>query len=662
MSGAAGSVKVLLAGDVNGNFDALYKRVNTVNASNGPFAALLCVGPSFNAEGADDADYVGELLPYINGEKTVPVPTYFIGGFGLGSSKALAALATTPNCNIKYLGRAGVAQIHGLQIAFLDGTYNAAAYRGPSLATAAEVDEANPTTTTPTPTGVGACRYFSPSDIDSVKLAVANAEGDIDFLLTNGWPAALCAGLPEAAVPPDSKFPGGSEACAELAVAVRPRYHIAGGEHFFYTRAPYLNPDLGAGTLATRFISLGNVGNTTKQKWLHALGVVPASQMTPEELSTSPQGATKSPYLRMSAKRAAEGQPDNTGGGDDGLGEQSWRWHDRSKRARAPIAAPSLGRADVTKDKAKTAFVRNVPFRATEDDILSFFSQAGAVVDIVRKGNQEGKLNSYCHVQFDTKEAMERACQLNGSELMGRQIYIEPASTEERSKTPLQVQPVQGCWFCLSNPNADTALVASVGEECYVALDKGPITDRHVLVLPVEHHACTVETPTNTTSEIDRYMSALKSCFAAEGKELVAFERFMRLRKSGGNHCHVNAIAVPADAGKNAATVFESVAARHGFGFTRLPPASGQEAKDALSAVVQKGEYFVAFLPDGSRLVHPIAYGERHPLNFGREVLAELAGVPHRADWKECQGTPEEEEQRTEAFRNAFKGFDIMLQ
>ncbi len=506
------------------------------------------------------------------------------------------------------------------------------------------------------------CRYFSSSDVDSVKLAVSNAEGDIDFLLTNGWPSGLCTGLPEAALPPggESKVPQGSEPCSELAVAVRPRYHIASGEHLFYTRAPYLNPDLGAGTLATRFICLGNVGNTLKQKWLHALGVVPASQMTPEELSTSPPGATKSPYLRLSKKRAAEGQ---TGAGDeDGLGEQSWRWQDKTKRARAPIAAPSLGRADVTKDKTKTVFVRNVPFRATEDDIISFFAQAGSVVDIVRRANQEGKLNSYCHVQFDTKVAMERACQLNGSELMGRQIYIEPASTEERPKAPRQVQPVQGCWFCLSNPNADTALVASVGEECYVALDKGAITDKHVLLLPVEHYACTLEAPASTTAELDRYMSALKSCFAAEGKELVAFERFMRLRKSGGNHAHVNVIAVAADAGKNAAAVFESAAARNGFGFTRLPPARGQEAKDALAAVVQNGEYFVAFLPDGSRLVHPIAYGERHPLNFGREVLAELAGVPDRADWKICQGTPEEEEQRTEAFRNAFKGFDVMLE
>ena len=44
MSGAAGSVKVLLAGDVCGKIETLFKRVTTVNASNGPFDALLCVG------------------------------------------------------------------------------------------------------------------------------------------------------------------------------------------------------------------------------------------------------------------------------------------------------------------------------------------------------------------------------------------------------------------------------------------------------------------------------------------------------------------------------------------------------------------------------------------------------------------------------------------
>ena len=52
MSGTANNVKVLLAGDVNGKIDALYKRIATVNASNGPFNALFCVGSFFNPDGA----------------------------------------------------------------------------------------------------------------------------------------------------------------------------------------------------------------------------------------------------------------------------------------------------------------------------------------------------------------------------------------------------------------------------------------------------------------------------------------------------------------------------------------------------------------------------------------------------------------------------------
>lgn len=48
-----------------------------------------------------------------------------------------------------------------------------------------------------------------------------------------------------------------------------------------------------------------------------------------------------------------------------------------------------------------------------------------------------------------------------------------------------------------------------------------------------------------------RYLSALRSCFAAGGRQLVGFERYMKLKKSGGNHAHINAIAVPgAIAGK----------------------------------------------------------------------------------------------------------------
>jgi hypothetical protein len=41
--------KILVAGDVGGNLEELYKRVSTVNAKSGPFDCLLCAGEFFGS-------------------------------------------------------------------------------------------------------------------------------------------------------------------------------------------------------------------------------------------------------------------------------------------------------------------------------------------------------------------------------------------------------------------------------------------------------------------------------------------------------------------------------------------------------------------------------------------------------------------------------------
>lgn len=143
------------------------------------------------------------------------------------------------------------------------------------------------------------------SDVDRLKLALAQAEGDIDVLLTCEWPQGLCDGLAEAAKPQGIRLDGarpvawrcclggccfaccccrrccccgrgraaqtqpgslaapqtraGAAVCSEVAMAARPRYHICGGKDHFWARPPYINADLGAGAHVTRFISLGRV-------------------------------------------------------------------------------------------------------------------------------------------------------------------------------------------------------------------------------------------------------------------------------------------------------------------------------------------------------------------------------------------------------------------
>ena len=66
------------------------------------------------------------------------------------------------------------------------------------------------------------------------------------------------------------------------------------------------------------------------------------------------------------------------------------------------------------------------------------------------------------------------------------------------------------CCRCLLLPPAAALQAASPrppsppGEECYLALDKGAITDQHCLLLPVEHYPCSLAAPASTTEEMAR--------------------------------------------------------------------------------------------------------------------------------------------------------------
>lgn len=627
------AVRVLFCGDAKGNFEALVSKIGKVHASNGPFDAVFCTGTFFEPLGSENEEYTGQLEPYLSGGKKVPVPIYFIGGFGRGSHHILAKLKESCPDGIKYLGNRGITTVCGLKVAFLDGQYNAIAYGS---------DE-------------DSHLYYTKATIEALKGEIMKMDGDLDILLTNDWPEGVLTAAIKGSHGFSEKVTSSSGPVAELALLARPRYHISGSNNLHFARLPYINEDKGTGKHVTRFIGLGNVANPEKQKWIQALALVPSEKMEAGQFNSIPPESTVCPYtlLALSAKkRLAE---------EATVGEQPWRWQDNTKKQRVPMAAPSYGRQDVVKDRSKTIFVRNVPFGATENELIAYFSSAGKVVDIVRKTNPDGKLTTFCHVQFSSKEEMEKACQMNEQELMGRQLFIEPASAQGRKK---DAAPVEGCWFCLSNPNADVNLVCSVGQESYIALDKGPIDDTsHVLILPIEHHACSLDLPTSTMDEIERYLSALSSYFASQGKAMVGFERFMRLKKSGGNHCHINVMGMSLQNSNAAKDAFINAGMRQGHSFTNIQAAGIHTMQDAMRDIVGDGEYFCAILPDGSRLVHPIAYGERHPLSFGREVLANLMGTPERADWKVCtKGSPQEESDNAEKFKSNFKSYDIMFQ
>lgn len=58
-----------------------------------------------------------------------------------------------------------------------------------------------------------------------------------------------------------------------------------------------------AGAHVTRFIALAPVGNSSKQRFLHALALVPAAEMDAETLAARPANTTSSPYEEASSSR-----------------------------------------------------------------------------------------------------------------------------------------------------------------------------------------------------------------------------------------------------------------------------------------------------------------------------------------------------------------------
>uniref|UniRef100_A0A383W3L9 RRM domain-containing protein n=1 Tax=Tetradesmus obliquus TaxID=3088 RepID=A0A383W3L9_TETOB len=617
------------------------------------------------------------------------------------------------------------------------------------------------------------CRHYNQSDVAKLRHQLMVLPGEVDMLLTCEWPAGVLQQLPAGSAAPEGFQPAyASNVAADVALTARPRYHIAGGQALFYARQPYSNPDLGAGPRATRFVGLGSVtgktpypaatpgdalaaaaagsggsgragigmgsqqqqqqqqgvvgpggpagkpaagkaaGSAAAQKFLHALGLPPASTLSTDVLAALPDGCGASPYQapgQGSKKRPAEEEGAAIAG--SGLPDHcTWRWMPPKRmRGGVPQGATPFqpwGRPGVLKDSARSVFVRNLPFESTYEDLSTFFSQAGEVEDI-RRGAQpdSGRANPWCHVQFTEIGAVPAACALNGSLLMGRPVTIatstpltkaegqapqfermyaaDAADNREgrqqgqqqrrgerrgqqqqrhgqRQQQPLPEpgKPVEGCWFCLSSDQVDVNLVASVGEEVYLALDKGPISPQHCLAIPIEHYPSWAALPAAAAAEAGRYLSALRTAAAAAGQQLVGFERHLKLRSKGGNHCHLNTIGISRAAGETAAEVFTQLASEAGLTLAAVPAVDGQMDMAALRELVGDAEYFLGLLPDGSGLAAPLVPGQRAPMQLGRQILAQLAGVPERADWKECTAAPEAEAEAAEAFRQYFKQYD----
>jgi len=121
----------------------------------------------------------------------------------------------------------------------------------------------------------------------------------------------------------------------------------------------------------------------------------------------------------------------------------------------------------------------------------------------------------------------------------------------------------------------------------------------------------------------------------------------------------VNAVPIPGGfTCEQIASSITETGKKHNIDFRRIGAASGEKE---LRAAVGDSEYVAIELPDGSTLLHVLARGERHQMQFCREALACALGAPERADWKQCLLSAEETASNVDELKGLFKGFDVIM-
>ncbi|XP_065844438.1 CWF19-like protein 1 [Oscarella lobularis] len=272
----AAPLKVLVAGDVNGRFDLLFGRVRTILKKSGQFEMLLCIGNFFGSSFEE-----AKWSQYKDGSAEVPLPTYILGpvsaeqvafyGEDVENGKELCT-------NLTYLGRRGFFTLSGgLQIAYLSGLYN---------------EETYPKSEREDPV------YFHRDDIDHLlSRTVGRDFAGVDLFISSEWPS----GVFKFTAKPEKfgEMTVGSSPLAQLAKALKPRYHFAAMLGMFYERSPYRNHKVlqESQTHVSRFIALANADNgDKKERYLYAFNIVPMTAMKRDALIAQPQNATECPY------------------------------------------------------------------------------------------------------------------------------------------------------------------------------------------------------------------------------------------------------------------------------------------------------------------------------------------------------------------------------
>ena len=235
------------------------------------------------------------------------------------------------------------------------------------------------------------------------------------------------------------------------------------------------------------------------------------------------------------------------------------------------------------------------------------------------------------------------------------------------------------CFFCLSNPNLPSHMVASVAEDSYLATAKGPLLladtfkeqgldfPGHMIITPLTHapvlsSSAMPETDVRKTyQEMTRFRESLQGMVSAKsGRKLGAVT--WEISRGRNVHVHWQFMPVPAK------MVLEG-AVESGFQVPAEKFKMGEfSIHDFGTADEVEGDYLRVWtwaeeeerVVGKSLLLRLNEYG-RFDLQFPRKVMAKLLGLENRGVWQDVVQSEEEEKADVAAFRKGFENWDFTL-
>ncbi|KIK61829.1 hypothetical protein GYMLUDRAFT_42253 [Collybiopsis luxurians FD-317 M1] len=677
----AASVKVLAVGSACGSIRDLFTKIKTIDAKHGKFDFALCAGDFFGPLNDAKEDAEDEMSLLLDGKLEVPIECYIMQGENPLPDPVIQKFAKTGGelCkNVFLMSKSGlITTANGLRIACLAGMYEQNIYSNaesaPGFASpffAAQSVERLLTNSLTT----------SSSKQDYKSLAAIQSSSSssqlVDIFISNVWPASI-TNLSSAPLPFPELKSIGVLPLDDICKRLKPRYHFAasGGQPpAFWEREPFVWE--GESGRASRFISLGTFGGPAptsgkKQRWFYAFSMAPNSPGAP---TPPPANASKNPFTDSTARKrvlqeSSEGE--NYIFGDVRQPVKRPRT-DNSGPPGKPPPGYKCRRCDSTEH-----FINDCPERQkppegyvcrlcnTPGHLLRDCPTRHAVGDTGGRKPKEGYVCRACgseaHYLDDCPVANQRHPGGGGSERKGG-----------KRAPPKEIGPDE-CWFCLSNPNLAKHLIVSIGEECYVTLPKGQIIPTqsagssdgvdvdvpgggHVLIVPITHYPTFNTIPSDLAppiiDETEKFKSSLRQFYAKYSCTPVFFE-VSRVSAKGG-HAHVQGVPIPSRIkSQEVEEAFISQGRSQGVDFD-----VGDDAQEALASCAGgRSGYFRVDLPDGRKMVHVMKPQVPFSIQFGRQVLVDILGIPDRLDWKACMLSEEEDKADAQAFKTAFTPF-----